>query len=91
MIYIRERKDVEDYLETLDCRIIDFKDGLDDALYELEDYADNSIYEDHSKGGYEDNQSFVESTKLDLIKDLEDLKKWIDSEIESIKKIEPER
>ena len=67
-IYILEKEDVR---EKTELRGFDLLDAIDEAVDALKEFADNSIYDDSSEGYcYEDNISFLETQKHDLLRTL---------------------
>lgn len=88
MIYIYERKDVDEEIEQLGTYIEEVKNQLYEAYRHLDDYACDSIYEDSSKGCYEDNISYVDSTKADVLRWLKELKEEIIKYEDKFSKIE---
>lgn len=87
MIYVTEKEDVREKTEIHAC---DFTDEIYEAVEALKDFADNSIYEDGSEGYcYEDNSSFLEIQRDDLIKTLKSVRDDIDKYIAELEKITP--
>lgn len=85
MIYLPERKDIEeeyDKLMELDIDLIENKYGLWDLLHYVEEY---DVYKDSSQGCYEDNSYFIDTTCDEIIDHLEKLKQGLDKYIQRFK------
>ena len=86
-IYILEKEDVR---EKTELHGFDLLDAIDEAVDALKDFASGSIYEDSSEGYcYEDNISFLETQKHDLLRTLKSYRDDIAGYIEELEKIEP--
>jgi len=87
-IYILEKEDVRE--KTGNINADELMDEIYEAVEALKDFARGSIYDDNSEGYcYEDNISFLETQKEDLLKTLKSLANEIDGYIEELEKIEP--
>lgn len=86
-IYVLEKEDVR---EKTELNGGDLMDEIYEAVEALKDFARGSIYDDNSEGCcYEDNISFLETQKHDLLTTLKSYRNDLNGYIDEIEKIEP--